>query len=183
MDVPVLHTDRLVLRGRTIADFPSFQAMWTDPGVMRFIGKPFSREEAWIRFARMAGVWALTGAGFWVIEEKATGRLAGEAGFADFKRDIAPPMDGKPEFGWMLAGWAQGRGYATEAARAALDYARAKFPDATMTCMVSEANAPSLRVAQRLGFKEVVRALYKGEPMIVFERPPLRECDETGPAH
>lgn len=77
--------------------------MWADPLVTRYIGgTPFSEEDSWARLLRYAGHWALLGFGFWAIEEKETGRFAGELGFADFKRDIHPPLEATPELGWVL---------------------------------------------------------------------------------
>jgi RimJ/RimL family protein N-acetyltransferase len=62
----------------------------------------------------------LLGFGYWVIEDKATGRFVGEVGFADYKRDMESPVKEAPEIGWVLAADAHGSGYATEAARAAI---------------------------------------------------------------
>ena len=55
--------------------------MWADPAVVRYIGGvPFSREQAWTRFLRQAGVWHHMGFGFFVLEDKHTGAFAGGAG-------------------------------------------------------------------------------------------------------
>ena len=171
MGVPVLETERLILRGRSMADFPAYAAMWAEPAVTRHItGRPLNAEEAWTKFTRMSGFWALLGYGFWLVEEKASGLLIGEAGVGDFRREIVPPLAGKPEFGWVFAGAAQGKGYATEAARAGLSWAEAKFPGATMCCLINEDNAASVRVAEKLGFREAARAAYLGSAVIVFER-------------
>src|ERR1700689_3125008 len=116
--VPVLETERLTLRGHRLDDFPASAAMWADPIVTRHFGKSFTEEEAWTRFLRYVGHWALLGFGYWVVEEKATGIFAGEIGFADYKRNVEPSLKDVPEIGWVLATQAQGRGYATEAARA-----------------------------------------------------------------
>ena len=79
-------------------------AMWADAGVTRFIsGRPFTREECWARLLRYAGLWPTLGFGYWAIEDKAEGRFLGEAGFADFKRDMTPSIEGLPEAGWVLA--------------------------------------------------------------------------------
>jgi RimJ/RimL family protein N-acetyltransferase len=52
-DVPVVETERLILRGHTLDDFPAFAAMWADPAVTRFIGgAPLSQEESWGKFLR-----------------------------------------------------------------------------------------------------------------------------------
>ncbi len=173
MDVPVIETPRLILRGRTIADFPAYAAMWADPRVTQFTTRnPIGEEDAWTKFARMDGFWSLTGYGFWIIEEKGPGRLLGEAGLADFKREIEPSLAGKPEFGWIVVADAHGRGVATEAASAALSWADRKFPKATMCCIIDPDNAASIRVAEKCGFREAARTAYKKKPIIILERSP-----------
>ena len=172
MEAPVLETERLILRGRTMADFPAYRAMLSDLDVMRGIGgRALTEEEAWVRFARQSGFWALKGYGCWIVEEKASGRFLGDVGFAEFKRDIQPSLIGKPEFAWVLVADAHGKGYATEAARAALGWADEKFPDATMCCIIDVKNAGSMRVAEKLGFREAARTKYHGDDVILFERP------------
>src|ERR1700729_2426842 len=88
LEVPILETERLILRAHGIDDFVHSAAMWADPEVTRYIGgKPLSEEETWARLLRYVGHWSLLGFGYWVVEEKATGNFAGEIGFADYKRD------------------------------------------------------------------------------------------------
>jgi len=125
--VPVIDTDRLTLRGHRLEDFSACAAMWGDSEVTRYIGgKPFSPEEVWTKVLRYVGHWSLLGFGYWVIQEKLSGRFVGEVGFADFKRDIKPSLEGVPEIGWVLASWASGKGLATEAVRAAVEHATYK---------------------------------------------------------
>jgi RimJ/RimL family protein N-acetyltransferase len=175
MAIPEIDTPRLTLRGHRIDDFAETAAMWADPAVTRFIGgRPFTAEEAWGRLHRYVGHWALLGFGFWAVCEKASGRLVGEVGFADFKREIDPPFGGKPEAGWVLAPWGHGKGYATEAMLAALAWADRRFTATTIVCIIDPANAPSIRVAEKCGFQEWTRTTYKGDPTIVFERPEAR---------
>ena len=82
--VPVIETARLFLRGPRPADLPDSVALWSDPVVTRYTsGKPLSEEEVWGRLLRYVGHWAWMGFGYWVVEEKATGRFAGEMGFSD----------------------------------------------------------------------------------------------------
>jgi len=77
--IPTLTTGRLLLRPYRLADFDAYAAMWADPAVTRFIGGvPFTREQSWSRFLRQIGVWHHLAFGFFAIEEKATGRFAGE---------------------------------------------------------------------------------------------------------
>lgn len=168
---PVIETERLILRGRTMADFPAYAALWADPAVTRYTaGQPISEEDAWLKFTRMAGTWMLKGYGFWIVEEKENRALIGEVGVAEFKRDITPSLIGKPEFGWVLTPSVHGRGYATEAAKAALAWADERFPHAVMSCIIDEANAPSFRVAAKCGFCEAARTAYKGKPIVVLMR-------------
>lgn len=169
---PVLRTARLILRGRTIADFPAVAAMQADGEVMRYIaGAPVPEEDAWGKFARMEGFWTLTGMGFWLVEERETGAVIGEVGLADFRRAIDPPLGADPEFGWMLAASAQGKGYASEALSAALRWGDQRFPGANFSCIIDEGNAPSVRLAERHGFRRERKATYKAKEVIVFRRP------------
>ncbi len=170
-EIPVLETERLILRGHRLEDFEACVAMWGDAGVTRFIGgKPFTREETWSRLLRYAGHWAHLGFGFWAIEEKASGAFMGELGFAEFKRDIKPSLEGMPEAGWALVAAAHGKGYATEALRAALAWGDKKFAGRTVCCIISPENAASIRVAEKCGFREFARTTYKGSPTVIFKR-------------
>lgn len=173
IEVPRLETARLVLRGRRIEDFEDYAAMWADAEGVRFTaGQPVSREDSWLRFGRAAGLWALNGYGPFVVEERATGRLVGDVGPADYGRDMSPSLAGKPEFGWVIAREFWGRGYAREATAAALDWTATKFPQAIFSCIIDPDNRSSLALAARFGFREVARAPYKGKTLIVLERPP-----------
>lgn len=187
--VPVIETERLRLRGHRLEDFPDSAALWADPLVTRFIGgKPLSEEEVWARVLRYVGHWAWMGFGYWAVEEKSTGRFAGEVGFADWKRDIVPSIQALPELGWVLASSVHGRGYATEAVRAAIAWGNAhlgatsssakhaspprpiapQLGGARMVCIIDPDNLRSIRVAEKCGFQEVQRTSYKGEPTILF---------------
>jgi RimJ/RimL family protein N-acetyltransferase len=168
--VPVLETERLRLRGHRMDDFPASAGMWADPIVTRHFGKSYTEEEVWTRFLRYIGHWSLLGFGYWVVEEKATGSFAGEVGFADYKRNIEPPL-GAPEIGWVLASQFHGKGYATEAVRAAVAWGDGYFKSRT-TCIIHPANLASIRVAEKCGYREFHRALYHGHPtmMLVRER-------------
>ena len=134
------------------------------------LGRPSTREETWSRLLRYAGLWSLLGFGYWLVEERATGDFVGEVGLADFRRDIEPSLDGALEAGWVLHPDAQGRGFATEAVRAALDWSDGHLGRRRVACMVAPENTPSLRVAEKCGFREFARTTYKGEPTILLER-------------
>jgi RimJ/RimL family protein N-acetyltransferase len=168
---PTIETARLRLRGHRVADFADCAAMWGDAAVARHIGgRPSSAEESWARILRYAGLWPLLGYGYWAVAEKASGRFVGDVGFADFKRDVQPSFDGAPEIGWVLASWAHGQGFATEAVGAAVAWGDRHFGVAPTVCMIDPDNAASIRVAEKCGYREYARATYKGQPAILFRR-------------
>jgi RimJ/RimL family protein N-acetyltransferase len=169
--IPVVETARLRLRGHRIEDFGDCAAMWGDAQVVRYIGgRSFSAEEVWARLLRYAGHWALLRFGFWVIEEKASGRFIGETGFADYKRDIETSLKDTPEIGWALAPGAHGRGFATEAVGAAVAWGDQHLLAKQSWCMIQPENQASICVAQKCGYREFERTTYKGQPTIVFRR-------------
>ncbi|HTC55059.1 MAG TPA: GNAT family N-acetyltransferase [Candidatus Sulfotelmatobacter sp.] len=178
VDVPMLETERLRLRGHGLSDFVHCSAMWADPKVTQHIGgKPLTEEECWTRLLRYVGHWALLGFGYWVVEEKATGHFVGEAGFADYKRDLEPTLKGVPEIGWVFAAQAHGKGYATEAVRAAVVWGDVHFSSpgrtgARTACIIAPENVASIRVAVKCGYRELARTTYNGRPTIMFVREP-----------
>lgn len=166
-------TERLTLRRPRLEDFEDSYALWSDAEVVRYIsGKPSTREDCWARLLRYVGHWEVMGFGFWVVREKGTGRFLGEVGLAHFRREFQPPLGDDKEAGWVMAPSAQGKGYATEAVRAALGWADAKFGPERVVCIIAPENTPSHNVARKVGFREFGRGAYKGEPSIMYERLP-----------
>jgi RimJ/RimL family protein N-acetyltransferase len=169
--VPTLETERLRLRGHRPEDLDACAAMWGDPLVTRHIGgKPFSREEVWWKILRYAGHWSWLGFGYWVAEDKATGQFLGEGGFADFKRDIQPSIEGLPEIGWALVPSAHGKGLATEAVRALCAWADAQFGKLRTVCIIDPENIASAWVAKKCGYQEVQRTTYRDHPTVLYRR-------------
>jgi RimJ/RimL family protein N-acetyltransferase len=143
-----LETERLLLRIWREDDFEAYAEICADPEVMRYLGgKTFTRMEAWRHMAVLVGHWQLRGYGHWAVEEKASGKFIGRIGF------LYP--EGWPDFeiGWTLAGHAQGKGYATEGARRALEYAFTEMDREHVISLINPLNAASIRVAERLGEK------------------------------
>jgi len=166
----MIETERLRLRRHTVRDLAACAALWADPEVTRYIGgRPFTREETWARVLRYIGHWAALGYGFWAVEEKAGGEFVGELGFADFQREIEPPLDA-PEAGWVFVPRVHGRGYASEALRAALAWADAHLAAPRLVCLIHPDNAASFRVAEKCGFREWRRALYQEQPAVLCAR-------------
>lgn len=166
----MIETERLVLRRHERSDFDAYFGVWGDPEVTRFIGgKPSTREETWSRLLRNIGHWEAMGYGAWAVCDKASGQLLGDVGFANFQRAIDPPLGEAPEIGWVLSSAGHGKGYATEAVSAALAWGDATFGDPRTVCIIDPENGPSLRVAEKTGYREYGRADYRG-PIILLER-------------
>jgi RimJ/RimL family protein N-acetyltransferase len=173
-NVPILETQRLRLRAHRLEDFAPCAAMWADERVTRHTtGHPLAEEDVWARFLRSPGHWALLGFGYWAVEEKASGLFVGEMGFGDFKRDLEPSFRGLPEMGWIFSPPVHGKGYASEAVRAALAWGKPRFAPKRPVCLIAPENTPSLRLAERHGFREFHRSTYKGLPAILFRHEEL----------
>ena len=170
-EAPTVETDRLVLRGYRLEDFSDVAAAWADPEVVRYVGGVSSEEQSWARLLRNVALWPMLGYGYWAATEKATGRYVGDVGLADFKREIEPSLKGVPEIGWVLARWSHGRGYATEAAQAVLRWLESALGPQRPVCIIDDQNRPSLRVAEKCGYREFARTQYKGSAIVMLERP------------
>ena len=171
--VPIIETARLRLRSLQESDLDVQAAMLGDPEYMRFLGgHPLEREESWRKMLCGPGLWAMLGYGYWGIERREDGAYLGQVGFADFKRDVKPSVEGIPEMGWLLAPNAHGKGFASEAVAAALDWATTSLAGREIVAIIDPANAPSIRVAEKAGFSERETASYRGEPILLFRRPP-----------
>src|SRR5436309_6938034 len=121
--------------------------MCADHETMRYFGdgQPFIRPMAWRNLAMMLGHWSFRSYRLWAAEERSSGVLVGRIGFWN--------PEGWPgfELGWTLRRSFWGRGYATEGAQAALGYAFARLDRPQVISLIHPENAPSIRVAQRLG--------------------------------
>jgi len=168
----ILETRRLIMTPVATRDLPDVAPVWREPDVYRHIGgRPFSEEDCWNRLLRDVGHWVTMGYGLWTVRMKATGTYAGVAGFADFRRDMNPPFDDAPEGGWVMAPWTRRQGLASEAVGAALDWVEAVLNPARTVCMIAPDNQPSLRLADRFGYAPYAATQYRGEEVILLERP------------
>ena len=145
-DTPRLETERLILRFPCEDDFEDWARVHADPGVARFTtGAPLNRNEAWRYLASIIGHWAIRGYGFFSVIEKASGRWIGRIG------PWCPEGWPAPEIGWTLDPQVQGRGFATEAARACMDQVVDDLGWSHVIHLILEGNHPSERVAAALG--------------------------------
>src|SRR4051812_1295605 len=152
-EAPRIETDRLVLRSFRQGDLDAHAATLGDEEVMRHIGgKPIIREDAWRRLLGGIGMWSVIGMGPWAVELKANGRMVGHLGFFQFERDMTPSISGEPEMGWIFDRTVHGQGIAFEAGQAALHWAEQEIAAETYPAIIDLDNAPSIRLAERLGF-------------------------------
>ena len=145
LHIPVLETERLRLRAFREADLDRFAEFCGNEALTRFVGGISDRRGTWGRIAAYLGHWTMRGYGHWAIEEKAGGHLVGYSGLWN------PEGWPEPELIWGLMADAHGQGYATEAARRVREFAYRDLGWTTLTSYIDARNAPSLRVAQRLG--------------------------------
>ena len=145
--IPELNTERLRLRALRLDDLDVYARMYADPDVMRFLesGMPLDRGAAFRSMAVHLGHWQLRGYGQWALEERASGRFVGRAGL--WQPDGWPGL----EVGWVLDRACWGRGYATEAGRAAMEYAFDVLRADEVISLIRAENTGSIRVAERLG--------------------------------
>lgn len=167
---PILLTPRLRLRPHAKGDYPACKALWQHPETIRFIGGVAqSDQDVWFRLLRYGGMWPLLGYGFWVFEDRVSGEFLGEGGLLDARRGIAGLQD-IPEAGWALMPHAGGRGIATEAMSAVLDWADAHLPVDLTGCIIDPSNSASLRVATKLGYVKAGRPEFRGKPIELLHR-------------
>jgi RimJ/RimL family protein N-acetyltransferase len=142
---PTLETERLILRPPQQSDFEAWAKFSADAVVMATLGGVQTEATAWRTLAGMAGSWALLGFGMFSVLEKASGRWVGRLG------PWCPAGWPGTEVGWGLTRDAWGRGYATEGATAAMDFAVDQLGWSDIVHCIAPDNVPSQAVAARLG--------------------------------
>ena len=157
-----LHTARLRLRARTLADLEAIVAMDADPTVRRFIGGPLDpsshREEVRRRIVEGRPEPHAS----WAVEWRGRPGLLGLCG-------LSPSEDlGLTQIGWRLLPCAWGRGVATEAARAVLARALGPIGLPTVVALIHPDNRGSIRVAEKAGMARAGKADYRGAPQLLF---------------
>ncbi len=170
--IPMIETDRLTLRAFTEADLSDYTTMMRRPEVRFLLRLPDSFDEyaAWEQLAAFTGQWALRGTGQWAVVERSSGRLVGRAGLHHPHRRDWPGV----EVGWALHPDAWGRGYATEAGRAAIDWAFANLDVDVLHSMIHVENPKSMAVARRLGFVLAETRVFAWYPALAHGRWELR---------
>ena len=169
---PTLETERLILRDFRKDDLDAHAATLGDEVVMRHIGgKPLNREDSWRRLLSGVGMWSLIGMGPWAVELKTDGRMVGHCGFFQFERDMNPLILGEPEMGWIFDTSVHRQGIAFEACSAAVSWAEDAIAAASYPAIIDLDNAPSMKLAEKLGFVRQADAVYRDSPIAFFRRP------------
>jgi RimJ/RimL family protein N-acetyltransferase len=171
MIAPTLTTERLSIEPMSLAHWEAYAAAWADPRMTEFIGgEPRSRNTSWGKFLAGIGLWPILGYGYWSFIERESGRFVGNGGLAQFERGI-PELAGYPEAGWAFAPDAWGKGYATEAMTAILQWAdeAAKLPETR--CIIDRGNAASHKVAAKLGFRKFADSHGVIGDLFIYRRP------------
>lgn len=147
-----LETERLILRDWREEDWPEFFRHTNTPAVMRWLGGVLDADGMAAQRARVEGCRTANGFCFWAVERQTDGELLG---FCGLKRADASgsTITGRHEIGWRLREDAWGRGYAREAAAAALNAAFERFDAEEVFAITVAENTASWGLMERLGMR------------------------------
>jgi RimJ/RimL family protein N-acetyltransferase len=167
----LLETRRLLLRPIAFDDLDEFVALHADPEVTRFVSR-LDRQRAEDRLRRNEEEWRERGHGLLAVLDRGSGEFLGRAAVKYW------PQLEETEVGWVLRRDAWGRGYATEAGRACVEWGFSLLEVPYLTAMISAANYRSIRVAERLGFEPIRKDLLLEDPVVVYaiDRGTWRAC-------
>jgi RimJ/RimL family protein N-acetyltransferase len=143
----IIETKRLLLRPvDPDRDFEPWARAMADENTVRYLGvKPMSRAEAWRSMALVIGHWSIRGFGFFSLEHRETGAWVGRVG------PWFPHGWPAPEVGWTIAPEFLRQGYATEAAKAAVDHVFSSLGWPQVIHVIMEGNEASIAVARKVG--------------------------------
>jgi RimJ/RimL family protein N-acetyltransferase len=160
---PVLSSERIILRGWQDSDFHPYTTLVSDPVMMRFIGGgAMSYKEARKEFDGMREQWINRKIGIFVIADKTSDELLGFTGLFE------SPLIDEPELSWSLSAKNHGKGYASEAAVLARNWAFREHNIGPLMSLVHPDNISSKRVAERLGASVESHTTWMGQPRLVY---------------
>ena len=160
---PVLSSERIILRGWQDSDFHPYTTLVSDPVMMRFIGGgAISYKEARKEFDGMREQWINRKIGIFVIADKTSDELLGFTGLFE------SPLIDEPELSWSLSPKNHGKGYASEAAVLARNWAFREHNIGPLMSLVHPDNISSKRVAERLGASVESHTTWMGQPRLVY---------------
>jgi [ribosomal protein S5]-alanine N-acetyltransferase len=151
MNIPVIETERLILRAPVDADFPVYRAFYADAQASRLYGGPLHADQAWRKLAYDLGHWALRGYGMWCVVERASGRMVGGCGI------VWPEGWPRHELTWWIVPAARRQGYALEASHAVIGWAHDELGWDGVETHMDDANAAARSLAEQLGGRVIAR--------------------------
>lgn len=176
MDATSFETERLRLRSWRASDFDAAQRLFRDPEVMRYIPIPpiDTEEKARELFERIRAREPATGMCLWVVEDKLTGAVLGDCG-------LKPLDEGEEiEVGYHFFPEHWGLGYATEAARGALEHGFERLGLDRIVAVVLPENVASTRVLEKAGMRRAGERKAYGANTVFFELTAREWKDATG---
>lgn len=171
-DGPFLVTERLELWQPRAGDLPRMIEIVCDPATHRYLGPQGTYADHMSRIMRNAGSWVLFGYGILTVRLRDSGQVIGNCGVFHTWRGLGDDFDDRAEAGWIIGAGHVGQGYAEEAMRAVLAWFDAEFGREVMA-LITPGNAPSFRLAEKLGFAELREAeMPDGEAVQLLRRAP-----------
>lgn len=159
----VLQTDRLRVRTLSDKDHDNFFLLQGDPEVMRFIRPVKTREESDAALNEMLATGEPEEGGRWMVEELATGRFVGTLAIIPLSYDAT-----KIQLGYALLPTQWGKGYATELARAGLQYFWEHSERDELFAVTETPNVASQQVLLKAGFHLLLKRDLDGKPVLVY---------------
>lgn len=161
-----LHTERLCLRRPTVADTDAIISYYETERA-RFTGGFKGQFNAWKSTAALLGHWEMYGFGLWSVTEREADACIGLVG------PFFPVGWPETEIGWMVFDGAEGKGYAQEAAVAAIGHARSQLGWTDIVHYIAPENERSIRLAERLGARLDPEATqpFPDAPCLVYRHP------------
>ncbi len=166
MEIPVIESERLILRAfREASDFEPY-AEFYGSDLTKYYGGPLDRSSAWRAAAAMMGHWVIRGYGAWAVEEKSTGDFCGIVGL------WYPEGWPEREITWAIVKQKQGSGIAAEAAIRSRTYAYETLGWSSVYSCISAENTASIKLAEKLGAElhRVVEHEIRGKILVYRHR-------------
>ena len=160
-----IQTERLVLSPFALEHLDGLFAMNRNPAVMRYLGDIQTREETKAGILRVQARWQKYGYGWWTILLRKTGAVIGAACL----QNLAHTDDAPLEIGWRLMPEYHGKGFATEAGRAAMEFGFNQVGVERLVAVAHPENIASQKVMQRLGMQFAGVETHYDQDCAVFE--------------
>jgi [ribosomal protein S5]-alanine N-acetyltransferase len=152
--IPVIETERLVMRGPVVTDFDVYRDFFADADASAAYGGPMDAERAWRVLAADLGHWELRGYGRWSVVEKASGTMIGGCGL------WWPGGYPRSELTWWIIPSARRHGYAAEASRAAIRFGYRTLGWGLVETHMNDTNEPARKLTEKLGGKVLLRECF-----------------------